>query len=163
MNLATISLRERGLIGDDALTGAGASLRADIEEATDRQLGAGPGRDRPGPDRHPAAAPGVVAADRRVTAGFPLTDAGAAEPARPAGVARHADDTVVMAASLASLDAGLAARRAHPSVNGSRVAPVSSTQTDLVSVYSRMASTPFSRPMPLAPNPPKGTCGATTR
>jgi hypothetical protein len=48
MNLATISLRERGLIGDDALTGAGASLRADIEEATDRQLA--PARDAAGPD-----------------------------------------------------------------------------------------------------------------
>jgi len=48
MNLATISLRERGLIGDDALTGAGASLRADIEEATDRQLA--PVRDAIGPD-----------------------------------------------------------------------------------------------------------------
>jgi hypothetical protein len=47
MNLATISLRERGLIGDDALTGAGASLRADIEEATDRQLV--PVRDAIGP------------------------------------------------------------------------------------------------------------------
>ena len=48
MNLATISLRVRGLIGDDALTGAGASLRADIEEATDRQLA--PVRDAIGPD-----------------------------------------------------------------------------------------------------------------
>ena len=48
MNLATVSLRERGLIGDDALTGAGASLRADIEEATDRQLA--PARDAIGPD-----------------------------------------------------------------------------------------------------------------
>ena len=48
MELATISLRERGLIGDDALTGAGASLRADIEEATDRQLA--PARDAIGPD-----------------------------------------------------------------------------------------------------------------
>jgi len=48
MNLATLSLRERGLIGDDALTGAGASLRADIEEATDRQLA--PVRDAIGPD-----------------------------------------------------------------------------------------------------------------
>jgi hypothetical protein len=47
MNLATLSLRERGLIGDDALTGAGASLRADIEEATDRQLA--PARDAIGP------------------------------------------------------------------------------------------------------------------
>ena len=48
MNVATLSLRERGLIGDDALTGAGASLRADIEEATDRQLA--PARDAIGPD-----------------------------------------------------------------------------------------------------------------
>jgi hypothetical protein len=38
MNVATLSLRERGLIAGDALTGSGASLRADIEEATDRQL-----------------------------------------------------------------------------------------------------------------------------
>src|SRR5262249_36005776 len=53
--------------------------------------------------------------------------------------------------------------RAHPSGNGWRVARVSPPQTDLVWVSSRMASTPFSRPMPLAPNPPKGTCGATTR
>jgi hypothetical protein len=53
MNLATISLRERGLIGDDALTGAGASLRADIEEATDRQLA--PARDEIGP-----ALPGLL-------------------------------------------------------------------------------------------------------
>jgi hypothetical protein len=55
------------------------------------------------------------------------------------------------------------ARGGQPSVNGSRVAPVSSTHTDLVSVYSRIASAPFSRPMPLAPNPPNGTCGPTTR
>jgi hypothetical protein len=48
MNLATVSLRERGLIGDDALTGAGASLRADIEEATDQQLA--PALDAIGPD-----------------------------------------------------------------------------------------------------------------
>jgi hypothetical protein len=47
MNLATLRLRERGLIADDALTGAGASLRADIEEATDRQLA--PVRDAIGP------------------------------------------------------------------------------------------------------------------
>ena len=47
MNLATASLQERGLIADDALTGAGASLRADIEEATDRQLA--PVRDAIGP------------------------------------------------------------------------------------------------------------------
>jgi len=53
MNLATLSLRERGLIGDDALTGAGASLRADIEEATDRQLA--PARDAIGP-----ALPGLL-------------------------------------------------------------------------------------------------------
>jgi hypothetical protein len=53
MNLATLSLRERGLIGDDALTGAGASLRADIEEATDRQLA--PARDAIGP-----ALPGIL-------------------------------------------------------------------------------------------------------
>jgi hypothetical protein len=53
MNLATLSLRERGLIGDDALTGAGTSLRADIEEATDRQLA--PARDAIGP-----ALPGLL-------------------------------------------------------------------------------------------------------
>ena len=47
MNLATASLNERGLIADDTLTGAGASLRADVEEATDRQLA--PVRDAIGP------------------------------------------------------------------------------------------------------------------
>jgi hypothetical protein len=51
----------------------------------------------------------------------------------------------------------------QPRVKGSRVCPDSSTQMALVSVYSRMASAPFSRPMPLAPKPPKGTCGPTTR
>lgn len=60
-------------------------------------------------------------------------------------------------------DAGPPPDPRQPRVNGSRVAPVSSTHTDLVSVYSRTASAPFSRPMPLAPKPPKGTCGATTR
>ena len=45
--MATLSLRERGLIGDEALTGAGSRLRAGIEEATDRQLG--PIRDAIGP------------------------------------------------------------------------------------------------------------------
>jgi hypothetical protein len=38
MDLATASLRDRGLLADAALTGAGASLRADIEARTDRQL-----------------------------------------------------------------------------------------------------------------------------
>jgi hypothetical protein len=47
MNVATASLQERGLIADEALTGAGASLRADIEEATDQQLA--PARDAIGP------------------------------------------------------------------------------------------------------------------
>jgi len=47
-------------------------------------------------------------------------------------------------------------RAAQPSLKGSRVAPVSSTQTDLTSVYSFSASAPFSRPMPLLPNPPNG-------
>ncbi len=51
----------------------------------------------------------------------------------------------------------------YPSVNGSRVPPDSSTQTDFVSVYSWTDSTPFSRPTPLAPTPPNGTLGATTR
>ncbi|HWH28634.1 MAG TPA: hypothetical protein VNU26_06665 [Mycobacteriales bacterium] len=61
-------------------------------------------------------------------------------------------------------DADVGERPGHqPSVNGSRVAPVSSTQTDLLSVYSRIASTPFSRPMPLWPKPPNGTWGPTTR
>ena len=41
--------------------------------------------------------------------------------------------------------------------------PVSSTHTDLFSVYSLTASTPFSRPRPLALKPPNGTDGATTR
>ena len=40
---------------------------------------------------------------------------------------------------------------AQPSVNGSRVPPVSSTQTDLFSRYSLTASTPFSRPRPDRP------------
>jgi helix-turn-helix protein len=48
MNLATASLSERGLIANGALTGAGGSLRADIEEATDRQVA--PVRDAIGPD-----------------------------------------------------------------------------------------------------------------
>src|SRR4029077_3228625 len=52
---------------------------------------------------------------------------------------------------------------AHPSVNGSRVPPVSSTQMALVWVYSCTASTPFSRPSPLSPYPPNGTSGPTTR
>jgi hypothetical protein len=38
MELATAGLRGRGLVADGALTSAGASLRADIEAATDRQL-----------------------------------------------------------------------------------------------------------------------------
>ena len=38
MDLATARLRDRGLLADTALTGAGASLRADLEAATDRQL-----------------------------------------------------------------------------------------------------------------------------
>ena len=38
MDLATMSLHERGLVADGALTGAGSQLRAGIEEATDRQL-----------------------------------------------------------------------------------------------------------------------------
>ena len=52
---------------------------------------------------------------------------------------------------------------AQPSLNGSRVAPVSSTHTDLTSVYSLRASAPFSRPRPLLPKPPKGTYGPSTR
>ena len=52
---------------------------------------------------------------------------------------------------------------AQPSWKGSRVPPVSSTKTDLVSVYSLIASMPFSRPRPLCPKPPKGMLGATTR
>jgi MFS family permease len=54
-------------------------------------------------------------------------------------------------------------RRHQPSVNGSRVPPVSSTQIALVRVYSRTASMPFSRPRPDSPNPPNGTSGPTTR
>ena len=38
MDQAEASMARRGLITGDALTGAGASLRADIEERTDRQL-----------------------------------------------------------------------------------------------------------------------------
>ena len=56
--------------------------------------------------------------------------------------------------------AALSARRWHPSVNGSRVAPDVSIQIERVSVYSRSTSSPFSRPMPLAPKPPNGTLGA---
>ena len=56
-----------------------------------------------------------------------------------------------------------AGRSPYPSWNGSRVPPVSSTNTDLVSVYSLTASRPFSRPIPLRPNPPNGMFGATTR
>ncbi len=53
--------------------------------------------------------------------------------------------------------------RGHPSVKGSRVPPVSSTQMAFVTVYSCTASMPFSRPSPLRPNPPNGTSGPTTR
>ena len=53
MNLATASLRERGLAAGDAPTGAGARLRAGIEEATDRQLA--PALDAIGP-----ALPGIL-------------------------------------------------------------------------------------------------------
>ena len=51
----------------------------------------------------------------------------------------------------------------QPSVNGSRVPPVSSTQTALVWVYSCTAAMPFSRPSPCIPKPPNGTSGPTTR
>jgi hypothetical protein len=50
----------------------------------------------------------------------------------------------------------------QPSLNGSRGSPVISTYTDLVSVYSRMPSMPFSRPMPLSLYPPKGAAKLTT-
>ncbi len=61
--------------------------------------------------------------------------------------------------------AGRPARRglAQPSVKGSRVPPVSSTQMAFVTVYSCTASMPFSRPRPESPNPPNGTSGPTTR
>jgi MFS family permease len=39
----------------------------------------------------------------------------------------------------------------HPRVKGSRVPPLSSTQTDFVSRYSSIAARPFSRPRPEAP------------
>lgn len=45
----------------------------------------------------------------------------------------------------------------QPRTKGSRVAPVSSTQIDFVSVNDRIASKPFSRPIPESPNPPNGT------
>ena len=188
MDLATISLRERGLIGDDALTGAGASLRADIEEATDRQLApagtrsartwpASWRRSRSGPSRssstagsRPTRTSARPAERARLRPDDHLDGAlGHAPPAVAVGtmqvaVADAADDVLQPGQRSVGVGGGIREHgRAHPSVNGSRVAPVSSTQTDLVSVYSRMASTPFSRPMPLAPNPPKGTCGATTR
>ena len=51
----------------------------------------------------------------------------------------------------------------QPSVNGSRVAPVSSIQTVLSSVYSSIAASPFSRPIPEAPKPPNGAIGPTAR
>ena len=51
----------------------------------------------------------------------------------------------------------------QPSLNGSRVAPPSSTHTVLCSVYSWSASSPFSRPIPLALKPPKGAIGPTAR
>src|SRR5260370_5738978 len=51
----------------------------------------------------------------------------------------------------------------HPSVKGSRVPPVSSTQIALVWVYSCTASMPFSRPRPDKPYPPNGTSAPTTR
>ena len=38
MDLAAMSLTERGLVADGGLTGAGSQLRTGIEEATDRQL-----------------------------------------------------------------------------------------------------------------------------
>ena len=51
----------------------------------------------------------------------------------------------------------------QPSVNGSRVPPVNSTQIAFSSRYSSIACTPFSRPSPELSNPPNGTDGATTR
>jgi dihydrofolate reductase len=51
----------------------------------------------------------------------------------------------------------------QPSVKGSRVPPVSSTQIAFSSKYSSIALRPFSRPMPDCLTPPKGTLGATTR
>ena len=45
----------------------------------------------------------------------------------------------------------------YPRTKGSLVAPVSSIQIDFVSVNDLIASMPFSRPMPLQPNPPNGT------
>ena len=45
----------------------------------------------------------------------------------------------------------------QPRTNGSRVAPVSSTQIDFVSVNDLIASKPFSRPIPEKPKPPNGT------
>lgn len=53
--------------------------------------------------------------------------------------------------------------RGQPSLKGSRSSPVSSTYTDSVSRYSSTAASPFSRPTPDFPNPPKGMSGATTR
>src|SRR5699024_548500 len=46
----------------------------------------------------------------------------------------------------------------QPRVNGSRVSPLSSTHTAMVSVKSLMASIPCARPIPIAPIPPIGTC-----
>ncbi|MDR7188209.1 hypothetical protein J2Y46_001025 [Microbacterium sp. BE35] len=57
---------------------------------------------------------------------------------------------------------GIAPQR-HPMAIGSRSAPVVSSHTDLTSVYSCIASVPFSRPIPLRLVPPKGTAGDATR
>ena len=104
-----------------------------------------------------ATAVGVGAALGAAAAGALADDAGPAAAFALAGRGR----AVAAARDHAALRR--AGRRPQPSLNGSRVAPVSSTQTVFVSVNSRMASRPFSRPMPLSPVPPKGTAGDTTR
>lgn len=52
--------------------------------------------------------------------------------------------------------AALGGRRCYASRNASRASSFVSIHTVLVSVYSRMTSSPFSRPRPLALTPPNG-------
>jgi hypothetical protein len=51
----------------------------------------------------------------------------------------------------------------HPRMNGSRVAPVNSTQTDLSTRNADTASLPFSLPCPELFSPPKGIVEFTVR
>jgi|SRR5579875_233290 hypothetical protein len=66
-----------------------------------------------------------------------------------AGLDRTPDDTPVT--RIEPGGSALWARPGQPRTNGSRVPPLSSTQTDLFSVYSSTAAAPFSRPSPDSP------------